>query len=81
VLSYLEALTFTPEDRAYLATTGLFSSELLNWLSGVRFSGSVRALPEATVFFPQEPLLEITAPIIEHSLSNRRCSTRRTSRR
>jgi nicotinate phosphoribosyltransferase len=68
VLSYLEGLTFASEDRAYLASTGLFRSDFLDWLGALSFSGSVRALPEATVFFPHEPLLEVTAPIAEAQL-------------
>jgi nicotinate phosphoribosyltransferase len=68
VLDHLEALTFSADDLTYLAGTDLFRGEFLNWLRGLRFTGCVRALPEGTVFFPQEPLLEVTAPIIEAQL-------------
>ena len=68
VLAYLERLSFSPEDLDYLETTRLFTSAFLKFLGGLRFTGAVRALPEGTVFFPQEPLLEVTAPLVEAQL-------------
>jgi nicotinate phosphoribosyltransferase len=65
VLTFLERLSFSTGDLDYLASTGLFSSAFLCWLGALRFTGSVRALPEGTIFFPQEPLLEVTAPLVE----------------
>ena len=50
---------------AYLKTTGLFSADFLDYLAGLRSSGDVVAMPEGTIFFPSEPLLEVTAPLIE----------------
>jgi nicotinate phosphoribosyltransferase len=65
VLSYLENLKFESEDLAYLDKTGLFKSEFLSYLEEIRFTGDVFALPEGRLFFTDEPLLEITAPLIE----------------
>jgi|SRR5579875_887220 len=67
-LAYLERLRFREADLAYLESTRLFTSAFLDWLRGFRFTGTVRALPEGTVCFPQEPLLEVTAPLIEAQL-------------
>lgn len=67
-LRYLEGLRFREADLAYLERTGLFTSAFLDWLRGFRFTGTVRALPEGTVCFPQEPLLEVSAPLIEAQL-------------
>jgi|UniRef100_A0A7C5ELU2 nicotinate phosphoribosyltransferase len=67
-LEYLETLRFTEEDLAYLETTGLFSSRFLDFLKGVRFTGEVFALPEGSIFFKDEPILEVSAPIIEAQL-------------
>jgi nicotinate phosphoribosyltransferase len=64
-LAYLETLRFTNEDLAYLASTGLFQTRFLDYLKGVRFTGSVHALPEGSIFFEGEPILEASAPIIE----------------
>ena len=65
VLHYLEGLSFTSQDMDYLHSTGLFSQEFLDYLSRLRFTGEVWAIPEGRLFFPDEPVLEITAPIIE----------------
>jgi nicotinate phosphoribosyltransferase len=64
-LRYLEDLRFTEEDLGYLRETGLFTSALLDRLRSFRFSGTVRGMPEGTAVFPAEPLVEVTAPLIE----------------
>lgn len=64
-LGYLESLGFTPSDLVYLEQTGLFRAPFLDRLAGLRFTGSVRAMPEGTICFAEEPLLEVTAPLIE----------------
>ena len=40
----------------------------LDYLRELRFTGEVRAVPEGTVLGPAEPLLEVTAPILEAQL-------------
>ncbi len=64
-LAYLERLRFNPEDIEFLRGTGRFSAETLGYLGGLRFSGEVRAVPEGRVVFAEEPLLEVTAPLVE----------------
>jgi nicotinate phosphoribosyltransferase len=68
-LQYLETLRFTDEDLEYLASTGLFAARFLDYLQGVRFTGDVWALPEGSIFFEDEPILEVSAPIIEAQLA------------
>lgn len=68
VLKELEAFSFSDEELAYLGSTGLFKDNFISFLSGLRFSGEVYAMPEGTIFFPNEPVLEVTAPIIEAQL-------------
>ncbi len=68
LLAELAAFRFSEPDIAYLDATGLFPRPFLDSLPGLRFSGTVRAMPEGTVFFPDEPILEITAPILEAQL-------------
>ena len=69
VLDYLEGLRFDDGDLAFLESTGIFSPDFLSSLEGFRFTGSVRAMPEGTVFFEEEPVLEITAPIAEAQIA------------
>lgn len=65
VLSYLKNLRFTADDLAYLASTGLFATDFLSFLDHLRFTGEVWAIPEGRLFFANEPILEVTAPLIE----------------
>jgi len=67
-LAYLEELRLADDDLAYLESTGLFTPALLERLAGLRFSGEARALPEGTLFFPPEPVLEVTGPVLEAQL-------------
>ncbi len=68
VLDYLERMHFDDEAVAFLRSTGMFREDFLEFLHRLRFTGSVRAIPEGRLFFADEPLLEITAPIIEAQL-------------
>jgi nicotinate phosphoribosyltransferase len=65
VLAYLEELRFSGEALAYLESTGIFSGGFLEYLGGLRFTGDVWAIPEGRICFADEPLLEVTAPVIE----------------
>src|SRR5207245_5979970 len=64
-LDYLEALRFDADAIGYLHTLGVFADDFLGYLGRVRFTGDVWALPEGEVAFAEEPLLTITAPMIE----------------
>jgi nicotinate phosphoribosyltransferase len=64
----IEALRFDAVALEYLDSLKLFKSEFLDYLSGFRFTGSIRALPEGTIFFAEEPILEVDAPLIEAQL-------------
>ncbi|UWG46817.1 Nicotinic acid phosphoribosyltransferase [Halanaeroarchaeum sp. HSR-CO] len=67
VVAYLETLSFEERALSYLADLDV-SDDLLEFLADFSFSGEVRAVPEGTVVFPNEPLLEVTAPIEEAQL-------------
>ena len=65
VLVYLENWSFTEGSTQYLRSTNIFSQDFLGYLSGLKFTGDVRAIPEGRLFFADEPVLEVTAPVIE----------------
>lgn len=67
-LEYLEQLRFTPEELEWLAGPGGFARAFVDYLAGWRFTGDVDAMAEGSVCFPNEPLLRITAPIMEAQL-------------
>ncbi len=69
VLAYLQQVHFPSAALAYLRQTGRFSEAFLTYLSTWRFRGDVWALPEGTAFFVNEPVLEVTAPIIDAQLA------------
>lgn len=67
VLLFLNNIKFTDEHLAYLKKQG-FTQPFLNYLQGFKFTGDVYAMPEGTVAFPCEPMIRVTAPIIEAQL-------------
>lgn len=68
VLEYLQQVHFPASSLDYLRQTGRFTEAFLTYLSDWRFRGDVWALPEGTLFFVNEPVLEVTAPIIDAQL-------------
>ena len=70
-LDYLRNLSFNAEEIAYLQRLPVFahvSTAFWDYLCNFRFSGEVWAMPEGTVAFANEPLLRVTAPLIEAQL-------------
>ncbi len=68
VLEFLENLHFTADEIGWLAASGRFSDDFLKHLETLRFTGDVHAMPEGTIFFPNEPILRVTAPIAQAQL-------------
>lgn len=64
-IEYLERLSFTEEDIAYLRGKRQFSEGFLDYLKDFRFTCDVWALPEGTPMFPNEPIVTIKGPVIE----------------
>jgi nicotinate phosphoribosyltransferase len=67
-LKFLEDLRFTADEIDWLKSTGRFSARTLNYLAELRFTGEVHAMPEGTIFFPNEPVLRVTASLPEAQL-------------
>jgi nicotinate phosphoribosyltransferase len=63
VVEYLEGLRFTPDELQWLAESGRFDARMIDYLAALRFPGDVDAMPEGTVFFGDEPIIRITAPL------------------
>ncbi|MFM9881882.1 MAG: nicotinate phosphoribosyltransferase [Burkholderiales bacterium] len=68
VLEYLENLRFGEPELGWLKRCGLFRSDFIDWLGALRFDGMVEAMEEGTIFFANEPILRITAPISQAQL-------------
>lgn len=65
VLDYLTALHFDDDDLAWLRAARRFDAAFLDSLRGFRFTGDMDAMPEGTVFFPDEPIVRVRAPLRE----------------
>ncbi len=62
-LDFLEGFRFAPPELEWLSGTGRFSKDFIDYLGTLRFDGDVHAMAEGTVFFPDQPILRVTAPI------------------
>jgi putative nicotinate phosphoribosyltransferase len=68
VLDFLEDARFSDEELAWLGNCGRFHREFAASLRDFRFSGEVQAMAEGTVFFPDEPILRVVAPMPQAQL-------------
>ncbi|MBI3603967.1 MAG: nicotinate phosphoribosyltransferase [Nitrospirae bacterium] len=68
VVEFLERLRFSEEELQWLAESGRFSRAFVDYCACLRFTGDLHAMPEGTVFFPDEPIVRVTAPLPEAQL-------------
>jgi hypothetical protein len=68
VVEFLENARFFEDELQWLEDSGRFKRNLLDDLAKWRFTGDVHAMREGTVFFPDEPILRVTAPLPEAQL-------------
>ena len=66
-LRLVSEMRFGPAELEYLGTLGL-KDDFLTYLEGFRFGGDMEAMPEGTIVFADEPLVRVTAPLIEAQL-------------
>ena len=65
LVEYLQQLTFSDEDIAFLRSKGLFSEDFLEYLRNFQFACDVWAVPEGTPIFPNEPIVTVRGPVIQ----------------
>lgn len=68
LLEAVEAFRFDRSVLDFLQSLNLFKPNFLEYLGKLRFTGEIHALPEGTIFFAQEPIVEVRAPLIEAQL-------------
>ncbi len=68
-VAFLDGFAFSHDTIDYLRALGTFDAAFLEALGRLRFSGDVWALPEGETVFAEEPLLRVTAPLIEAQLA------------
>ena len=65
LLENLADFSFSGDDIAYLQSIGIFEEAFTEYIRDFRFTGSLWAVDEGTVVFPQEPLIRIEGSLIE----------------
>jgi len=67
-LAFVERLRFSQRELEWIEASGLFDHDFVRRLESFRFTGDIHAMPEGSVFFPDEPVLRVTAPMPEAQL-------------
>lgn len=67
-LDFLENLQFSNEEIDWLRQNYRFTDRFLDYLARLRFTGDVDAMPEGTIFFENEPIIRVIAPLPEAQL-------------
>ncbi|MBQ7432917.1 MAG: nicotinate phosphoribosyltransferase [Lachnospiraceae bacterium] len=68
VIDYINNMHFTEDDIAYLRGRNMFDEGFLEYLSNFHFKGTIEAVPEGTIVYPNTPLLTVIAPLIDAQL-------------
>jgi nicotinate phosphoribosyltransferase len=68
LVEYLEGLRFSADDLAALEATELFHADFLTSLESFRFEGDLDAMREGSIFFANEPIVRVTAPLPQAQL-------------
>ncbi len=69
VCDFLQEWRFDSAAIDFLHSKRLFADEFLDFLTRLSFTGAVWAIPEGRLFFADEPIVEVTAPIIEAQIA------------
>lgn len=68
LIEYINSLHFSNEDLDYLRSLKLFDDDFIELLRNFHFTGEIYAMEEGTIVYPYEPLVRVTAPILEAQL-------------
>jgi nicotinate phosphoribosyltransferase len=68
LLEFLEGMHYLEGEIEWLRSTGMFSLDFVERLKDLRFTGDVDALPEGSIFFSDEPVVRVMAPLPEAQL-------------
>lgn len=67
-LDFLQNLQFSSEDIDWLRHSKRFTDGFVDYLARLRFTGDVDAMPEGTIFFENEPIIRVIAPLPQAQL-------------
>ena len=67
VVDYIKNLRFSDKQVSWLEKAFKLSPDMVKYYKNFKFTGDVWAIPDGKIFFPNEPIIRVTAPIIEAS--------------
>ena len=68
VVTFLEGLQFRADELEWLSRQSGFTAQFIDELARLRFTGDLDAIPEGSVFFANEPVVRIVAPLPQAQL-------------
>ena len=68
IIEYVEDLHFDEDDIEYFRSLSLFDEKFLEYLKGYKFKGDIYAFPEGTIMYPNEPIITVSAPLLDAQL-------------
>ena len=68
IIEYIEDLHFDEDDIEYFRSLSLFDEKFLEYLKGYKFKGDIYAFPEGTIMYPNEPIITVSAPLLDAQL-------------
>ncbi|MEO2066235.1 MAG: nicotinate phosphoribosyltransferase, partial [Desulfurobacteriaceae bacterium] len=68
IVEFVENLQFSNEDIDYIYSLKIFPDDFLDFLKGFRFTGKIYSMKEGEIFFQNEPVIRVEAPIYQAQL-------------
>ena len=68
MLDYLRNFKFSETDIAYLQDELHYKKDFIEYLKGIRFTGTMYSMVEGELVFANEPIVRIEAPLVEAQL-------------
>ena len=68
LIDFLETVHITPWELDWIERSGIFSKSFVTYLERLGFGGDLHAMLEGTVFFTNEPIVRVTAPLPQAQL-------------
>ncbi|MCA1031699.1 nicotinate phosphoribosyltransferase [Bacillus timonensis] len=68
MIQYLSDFSFSNDDLSYLKEELGYEDDFLNYLKDIRFTGTLRSMPEGELVFGNEPIIRVEAPLAEAQL-------------
>lgn len=68
VIEYIENLKFSDKEIDFLRSKNMFDEGFLEYLRNFNFECDIRAIPEGSVVFPNEPIISVRGPFVQAQL-------------